>query len=755
MNTGKAHRRVLLTLAVSLLLLLTACGSGGAPPHNNPVPVVTSLQPSSASAGGLGFTLMVTGSNFISSSAVRWNGTTKSTTYVNSTTLSATISSADIASAGAAQVTVFNPAPGGGQSNALTFTINSANNPTPILISMLPNSTVAGGPAFTLVVSGTGFIGGSVVRWNGSNRSTTYVNPGELQASISASDIAAAGAAQITVSNPAPGGGVSNALPFNITGNGTVLNLPTNELLWDPMRHVIYASVPSRAGANGNSVATIDPVTASVVSYLWVGSEPRRLALSDDGQYLYVGLDGAAAVRRVNLTTQTPEIQFTLGSDSFLGPMYADDIEVMPGSPHTVAIARRNQGFSPRHMGVAIYDDGVMRPTTTPGHTGADVIEFGSTPDMLYGYNNETTEYGFRRMRVDESGVTTLDVATNLISGFDVDIEYEAGRVFSDNGRVIDPISDTVLGTYIPPQYMWFSAVRPETAADRVYFVSDPSYGKANLYAYVMDRFVPFGSMQVNASGYYASSLLRWGDDGLAFRTDSDQVVLARAAELVRVLPLEIATTQLPPTAGGKNYDYVLSASGGAPPVSWTVTGGALPEGLTLDTLGHITGTTAAIAADTTATFTAAATDTAPTTVSRAFSILVKAGSLGTNDTCATATPMSNGRIRASLSPYGDIDVYAFDGTAGATITAETFGDRLDLDGNPTTMDSFIDSFLEILDNNCTTLASNDDSGATTLDSAVAGFVLPYTGRYYVRVSDYRGDGRPDLIYELVLSGIK
>jgi len=30
---------------------------------------------------------------------------------------------------------------------------------------------------------------------------------------------------------------------------------------------------------------------------------------------------------------------------------------------------------------------------------------------------------------------------------------------------------------------------------------------------------------------------------------------------------------------------------------------------------------------------------------------------------------------------------------------------------------------------------------------------LPYTGTYFLRVRDYRGDGRPDLIYELSLSG--
>ena len=55
---------------------------------------------------------------------MRWNGSDRTTTYVNSTQLTASILAADIAAAGTASVTVFNGTPGGGTSNAQTFTIN-------------------------------------------------------------------------------------------------------------------------------------------------------------------------------------------------------------------------------------------------------------------------------------------------------------------------------------------------------------------------------------------------------------------------------------------------------------------------------------------------------------------------------------------------------------------------------------------------------------------------------------------------------
>jgi hypothetical protein len=180
---------------------------------NNPVPTTTSLSPNNATAGGPSFTLTVNGTNFESKSKVEWNGSDRSTTFVSATKLTAMITGADIATAGTASVTVFNASPGGGTSNAQTFTIN---NPAPALTSLMPSKTEHGGPAFTLTVHGSGFVTTSQVKWNGSNRTTTYVSKSQVKASITAADIANAGTASVTVVNPSPGGGTSNPLTFTI-----------------------------------------------------------------------------------------------------------------------------------------------------------------------------------------------------------------------------------------------------------------------------------------------------------------------------------------------------------------------------------------------------------------------------------------------------------------------------------------------------------------------------------------------------------
>ncbi len=188
----------------------------------NPVPTLTSLNPNTLNAGSAAFTLAVNGSNFVSGASVRWNGANRPTLFISATQLSAQIPATDVASAGTAQVTAFNPASangGGGASNALTFTINQAPNPVPVLVSLNPNQANVGGAAFTLTVNGNSFLSNSVVRWNGAERATTFISQTQLTAQIPASDIASAGTATVTVFNPASaggGGGASNALTFTI-----------------------------------------------------------------------------------------------------------------------------------------------------------------------------------------------------------------------------------------------------------------------------------------------------------------------------------------------------------------------------------------------------------------------------------------------------------------------------------------------------------------------------------------------------------
>ena len=81
---------------------------------------------------------------------------------------------------------------------------------------LVPTSAAPGGSGFTLTVNGTGFASGATVNWNGSALVTTFVNSSQLTAMVPATDIATAQTAAVTVSNPGPGGGLSDAQYFHV-----------------------------------------------------------------------------------------------------------------------------------------------------------------------------------------------------------------------------------------------------------------------------------------------------------------------------------------------------------------------------------------------------------------------------------------------------------------------------------------------------------------------------------------------------------
>ena len=176
--------------------------------------VITALQPSSVEAGGGAFSLTVNGTNFEPNSIVRWNNVDQLTTVVSSTQLTAAISFAEIAAPGTALVTVSRP---GNTSNGATFRITQ---PRPIITALQPASVEAGNSAFSLTVNGDNFLDGSIVRWNGADRPTTFIHAKQLTAAISLSDIASTGAVSVTVANP---DGISNAATFTIAPPSLIL----------------------------------------------------------------------------------------------------------------------------------------------------------------------------------------------------------------------------------------------------------------------------------------------------------------------------------------------------------------------------------------------------------------------------------------------------------------------------------------------------------------------------------------------------
>lgn len=174
---------------------------------------ITSLTPNSRAVNGTHFELDVIGTGFNGGCGVIFNGHPVQVTDVTSNDIRAEIPSAYIATDGEYPVSVSFPY--GYSTPPLYFTVFTPN-PVPTVTSVTPSSLTAGGNSFTLQVFGSGFLSSSTVKWGGLGRPTTYVSQYEVDAVISASDIAKAASRAVFVTNPKPGGGDSNSVMVTV-----------------------------------------------------------------------------------------------------------------------------------------------------------------------------------------------------------------------------------------------------------------------------------------------------------------------------------------------------------------------------------------------------------------------------------------------------------------------------------------------------------------------------------------------------------
>jgi hypothetical protein len=181
-------------------------------------------------------------------------------------------------------------------------------------------------------------------------------------------------------------------------------------------------------------------------------------------------------------------------------------------------------------------------------------------------------------------------------------------------------------------------------------------------------------------------------------------------------------------------------------------------------------------------------------TASQPLVLTINSALAGRNDTTTTATPLFNGTFRASISPYihplggaaadanPDVDVYEIIANAGNMVTIRICARSTNCNpSNPLPAPSVLDSVLEIVNisnvpfTTCRNEGADDgvtgapDTTPTAFDDACLNddiqlgivqdskleFQVPGSGAviFYVRVLGFRGDARPDLLYDIIISG--
>jgi hypothetical protein len=102
----------------------------------------------------------------------------------------------------------------------------------------------------------------------------------------------------------------------------------------------------------------------------------------------------------------------------------------------------------PSYARGAVYDAGAKRPAEISIFSITNQIKFAESGSTLYGNDNMEGGLVFRAMSVDASEVKLINSATLLPTGYTADIAYEAGRVYTTTGAVVDAVNRTLLGMF-------------------------------------------------------------------------------------------------------------------------------------------------------------------------------------------------------------------------------------------------------------------------------------------------------------------
>jgi hypothetical protein len=178
--------------ATSPAVVLSVAGS--------PLPVINSMSPAFASAGGSALTLTITGAGFVSGSTVYWGATALSTQFASATQLAAQVTAGDIANAGTSAITVQTPTPGGGTSNSLQFEVDSAGSESTAPTFTSSTATVAAGSTVSYAVTLPSTVtNASVTCLNLPTGATCSYSSAAKTATIATTSATPAGTYQVTV----------------------------------------------------------------------------------------------------------------------------------------------------------------------------------------------------------------------------------------------------------------------------------------------------------------------------------------------------------------------------------------------------------------------------------------------------------------------------------------------------------------------------------------------------------------------------
>jgi serine protease len=184
-------------------------------------------------------------------------------------------------------------------------------NVLPYIADLNPDSVVLNSGALTLTVTGANFDTDAVVKWNGADRPTVVIDSTELQASISAGDVAVPGPALVSVSTSNTYGALTTASRvLNVIGQQVYLPLVT--------RNNVGPATSLISNGNFESGRTVW-AESSTGSFALISAPPQGITAYSGSWISWLGganNETASIQQAVLIPTNTPYLTFRSWIDS-------------------------------------------------------------------------------------------------------------------------------------------------------------------------------------------------------------------------------------------------------------------------------------------------------------------------------------------------------------------------------------------------------------------------------------------------------
>ncbi len=285
--------------------------------------------------------------------------------------------------------------------------------------------------------------------------------------------------------------------------SGFRVKIAASDFAWDPASERFLLTTRNEALKFPDSVAVLDPATGVFSQGLQLTYQPSKMAVSANGEYVYVEDDFDTHTDRFALPDFTEGVRIDPQPGEFA--LHAGEFAPSPVTPTTYAVALENGG-TPFRM--RVIDGQTARPNDARAPQIPDHVCW-NTATELWG-----SGVGFFRYDVDAAGVTrTLFASYPATTG---DVLCGAVLAHTTTGFALDPATGAIARYYGSTGDRALSAL-VDGEHNRYYLLAVSAAGQTELRAFDAATGAALGTVRLlNFNTSFALRMLRWGPDGVA-----------------------------------------------------------------------------------------------------------------------------------------------------------------------------------------------------------------------------------------------